>query len=89
MSRVMLTPEQQIRQRYAWFELAAQLGNVRLACIRLGISRKSFYKWRKRFEVEQGRREAFSTGPGARTGPGAKSRKPCGAGCSPSGSGPT
>lgn len=63
MSKVMLTPEQQIRQRYVWFELAAQLGNVRLACIRLGISRKSFYKWRKRFEVEQGRREALRDGP--------------------------
>lgn len=63
MSKVLRTPAQQMRQRYAWFELAAQLGNVRLACIRLGISRKSFYKWRQRFAVEQGRREALLDRP--------------------------
>ena len=51
MSTVMLTPEQRIRQRYAWFEEAERLGNVSLACKRLGISWKTFYKWRKRFQV--------------------------------------
>lgn len=59
MPNVMLTPEQQIRQRYAWFQEAARLGNVTLACQRLGISRKTFYKWRRRFQGEQGRREAL------------------------------
>lgn len=44
MSRSMLTPEQQIRQRYAWFHEAERLGNVALACKRLGIPRKTFYK---------------------------------------------
>jgi len=59
MSRSMLTPEQRIRQRYAWFEEAERLGNVTVACKRLGISRKTFYKWRKRVQVEQGRRTAL------------------------------
>ncbi len=59
MSRIILTPEQQIRQRYTWFQEAEQLGNVTLACKQLGISRKTFYKWRKRFQVEQERREAL------------------------------
>ena len=59
MSRSMLTPEQRIRQRYAWFQEAERLGNVTLACKRLGISRKTFYKWRKRVQVEQGRRTAL------------------------------
>jgi transposase-like protein len=59
MSKVILTPEQQIRQRYAWFEEAERLGNVRLACTRLGISRKTFYKWRKRFQIDQGAKTAL------------------------------
>ncbi len=55
MSRPILTPEQRIRQRYAWFEEATRLGNVTLACRRLGISRKTFYTWRKRYgEVRRG-----------------------------------
>jgi hypothetical protein len=36
MSQTFLTPEQQIRQRYAWFEVAARLGNVTGACKRCG-----------------------------------------------------
>jgi transposase InsO family protein len=59
MSKVMLTPEQRIRQRYAWFEAADRLGNVTVACERCGISRKTFYKWRKRFQVEQGAKTAL------------------------------
>lgn len=59
MSKVMSTPEQRICQRYAWFEDAARLGNVSLACKRLGISRKTFYKWRKRFQVAQGAKIAL------------------------------
>ena len=59
MSAIRLTPEQQIRQRAAWFQEAARLGNVTLACERCGVSRKTFYKWRRRFQVAQGRRDAL------------------------------
>jgi transposase InsO family protein len=59
MSKVMLTPEQQIRQRYAWFEVADRLGNVTVACERCGISRKTFYKWRKRFAEARRDRQAL------------------------------
>jgi transposase-like protein len=59
MSQLMLTPEQRIRQRYTWFEEAERFGNVTVACKRLGISRKTFYKWRKRFQVERRRRTAL------------------------------
>jgi transposase InsO family protein len=59
MPRTFLTPEQQIRQRYAWFEEAARLGNVTLACRRCGISRKTFYKWRQRYAEARGARQAL------------------------------
>jgi transposase InsO family protein len=59
MSNVMLTPEQQIRQRYAWFEEAERRGNVRLACKRLGISRKTYYKWWQRFVEARSDRQAL------------------------------
>ncbi len=59
MSKIMLTPEQRIRQRYAWFEEAERLGNVTLACRRCGISRKTFYKWRTRFAEARGARQAL------------------------------
>jgi len=42
MSKLIFTPEQRIRQRYAWFEGATRLGNVTVACRRLGISRKTY-----------------------------------------------
>ena len=32
MPTMILTPEQQIRQQYRWFEVAAQLGDVTVAC---------------------------------------------------------
>ena len=59
MSRAYLTPEQQIRQRYNWFLEAQSLGNVSLACKRLGISRKTFYKWKQRFERADRNRSAL------------------------------
>lgn len=59
MPRVLLAPEQRIRQRYAWFAEAEDLGNVTLACRRLGISRKTFYKWRTRWLVSRGDRQAL------------------------------
>ncbi len=59
MSKPILTPEQRIRQRYGWFEEAERVGNVTVACKRLGISRKTYYKWRKRFLTAQGNRQAL------------------------------
>ncbi len=46
MSAIQLTPEQKVRQRFAWFQEKKQLGNVKLTCHRLGISRKTFYPTR-------------------------------------------
>jgi len=40
-----LTREQRIRQKLNGFQEAKRLGNVTLACKRLGISRKTYYKW--------------------------------------------
>lgn len=59
MSKVILSPEQRIRQRYAWFEEAERLGNVTLACRRCGISRKTYYKWRQRFAAARSDRQAL------------------------------
>jgi len=59
MSRMLLTPEQRIRQRYAGFEEAARLGNVTVACRRCGISRKTYYEWQQRFAEARGDRQAL------------------------------
>ena len=59
MSKLYLTPEQKIRQRYNWFLEAQSLGNVSLACKRLGISRKTFYKWKGRFDKAHQQRSAL------------------------------
>lgn len=59
MSKPILTPEQKIRQRYAWFEEAERVGSVTVACRRLGISRKTFYKWRQRWLESRGDRQAL------------------------------
>ena len=59
MSRAILTPEQQIRQRARWFELAVEVGSVTVACERGGISRKTYYKWRRRFAESRGDRQAL------------------------------
>jgi transposase InsO family protein len=59
MSKIILTPEQQIRQRYAWFEEAERSGNVTVACRRCGISRKTYYKWRWRYAESRGARQAL------------------------------
>ena len=63
MSGLYLTPEQKIRQRHNWFLEADRLGNVRLACRRLGISRKTFYKGKKRFLEAKGERSALRDHP--------------------------
>jgi transposase InsO family protein len=59
MSTYELTPEQKIRQRYAWFQEAERLENVQKACLRLGISRKTFYKWKHRFDEAKKERSAL------------------------------
>ncbi len=59
MSKPILTPEQRIRQRYGWLAEAERVGNVTVACKRLGISRKTYYKWRKRFAEARGDRQAL------------------------------
>ncbi len=59
MSEYELTPEQKIRQRYAWFQEAERLGNVQRACLRLGISRKTYYKWKHRLTQAKGQRSAL------------------------------
>ena len=59
MSKYELTPEQKIRQRYVWFQEAQRLGNVKMTCLRLGISRKTFYKWKKRFNQAKGERSSL------------------------------
>ena len=43
--KMKLTREQRIRQKLYWFHEARQLGNVKLVCRRMGISRKTYYKW--------------------------------------------
>ncbi|MBW2147987.1 MAG: helix-turn-helix domain-containing protein [Deltaproteobacteria bacterium] len=48
-----LTREQRIRQKLYWFQEARELGNVKLACRRMEISRKTYYKW-WRIYVESG-----------------------------------
>ena len=63
MSEPYLTPEQKIRQRHSWFLEAERLGNVHLACLRMGISRKTFYKWKRRFLEAQGDRSALLDRP--------------------------
>jgi transposase InsO family protein len=59
MSESYLTPEQKIRQRFSWFQEAQRLGNVRLTCLRFAISRKTFYKWKKRWTQAQGEHSAL------------------------------
>jgi transposase-like protein len=48
-------------QLFAWFQEAEELGNVTLACRRLGISRNTFYKWRQRWRRMTPRPVAFVT----------------------------
>ena len=59
MSGGYIMPEQQIRQRYNWFQEAQRVETVTLAGSHLGISRKTFYKWKKRFDQAHGERSAL------------------------------
>ena len=37
------------RERLAWMDCYRECGNVSLVCRKFGIARKSFYRWRKRY----------------------------------------
>jgi transposase len=50
--RPSLTSVIQLRQE--WFREYQMLGNARETCARFGISRKTFYKWLKRFKNSGG-----------------------------------
>lgn len=43
-----------IQSRLAWFREYQSLGNAKRTCERFGISRKTFYKWLKRFKTSGG-----------------------------------
>ena len=45
--------EQVIRQRLNWFRKAQELGSVTDACCFFGISRKTYYKWWRRYAASQ------------------------------------
>jgi len=38
------------RERLAWMDCYRECGNVSLVCRKFGIGRKSFYRWRKRYD---------------------------------------
>ena len=59
MSGIHLTPEQKIRQWYSWFQEAQRLGNEKMTFLRLGNSRKTFYKWKHRFTQAEGQYSAL------------------------------
>jgi len=54
---VELTPEQGIRQRYAWVTEAALSGTSPSPASRCGISRKTYYKWWGRFTEARSARQ--------------------------------
>ena len=43
-----------IQSRQEWFREYEALGNARATCLHFGISRKTFYKWLKRFKESGG-----------------------------------
>ena len=43
-----------IQLRQSWFREYQMIGNARETCARFGISRKTFYKWLKRFKESGG-----------------------------------
>jgi hypothetical protein len=45
--------EQRIRQRLNWFRKAQELGSVTDACVFFGISRKTYYKWWRRYAASR------------------------------------
>ena len=59
MPRTILTPGQQISQRYRQLEVAAPCGNVAVACECCGISRKTYYEWHKSFAEARNDRHAI------------------------------
>jgi len=52
-----------VQKRQEWFSEYQTLGNVRETCSRLGISRKTFYKWLKRYRDSGGNPESLADLP--------------------------
>jgi len=48
--RIPIELSKQARQRVKWFDYYHKCGNVSRTCRYYGISRKTFYKWRKRYD---------------------------------------
>lgn len=54
----------QARERLAWMDCYRECGNVSLVCRKFGIARKSFYRWRRRYNPWDLRSlESFSRRP--------------------------
>lgn len=49
-----LTHHSPLHPRLAWMMLYEKTGNIQDVCSRFGISRKTFYKWLKRYRASQG-----------------------------------
>jgi len=47
-------PSSAIQMRQEWFREYHAIGNARETCMRFGISRKTFYKWLKRYKDSGG-----------------------------------
>lgn len=45
------SPSKLVKQRTAWMDYYRKCGNARLTCRYFGIPPKTFYKWRKRYEL--------------------------------------
>ncbi len=43
-----------VSSKLEWFRLYQMSGNARQTCARIGISRKTFYKWLKRYKLSGG-----------------------------------
>ncbi len=52
-----------VQARLAWFREYQSLGNVKETCSRFGISRKTFYKWFKRFRSSGGNVQSLADLP--------------------------
>ncbi len=51
-----------IRRKLQVFQYAAEIGNVRKACRRFGLSRSSFYEWKKKYK-EKGEQALINSKP--------------------------
>lgn len=53
-SPISPTSHLSLHPRYAWMLFYEQTGNVQEVCRKFGISRKTFYKWLKRYRAANG-----------------------------------